>query len=111
MTFKAVRLGTAAIVVVIGVGATAAFGAGGPYTATRTSACLNARKVLASPFDRTRLLPPGARPRPVAAILVGFPFSPGKAKVDSAVIVFMSTPAVASQRLKAILVYQYASAA
>jgi hypothetical protein len=42
---------------------------------------------------------------------VGFPFSPGKAKVDSAVIVFMSTPAVASQRLKAILVYQYASAA
>jgi hypothetical protein len=98
-------------VVAAGIAAAAAVAAGAPYTAKRTSTCLNARKVLTSAVDRTKILPPGMKPLPVAQILVGFPFAPGKAKVDSAAIAFMTSPSVAANRLKAILAFQYASAA
>jgi hypothetical protein len=91
--------------------ATASWAAGGSFTVDKTATCLNGRKVLTSKFAVKRVLPTTFRPRPVAAITIGFPFASGKQALDSGAIVFDRDEATARRHYSALLALQYASAA
>ena len=81
------------------------------FTAAKTASCLNGHKVLTSKADIRRVLPTSFRPRPVAAITIGFPFASGKQSLDSGMIVFDRDAATAQRHRTALLAFQYASAA
>lgn len=101
------------VAVVLGalVGAAAALGASSPYTAARTTACLASHKGLTQSLKPAATVPAGTSPKPVAAITVGFPFVSGPAALDSATVLFTSTPATGAQLYKKVLAWNYASAA
>jgi hypothetical protein len=84
---------------------------GEPFTAAKTSACLNGRKVLASNFPVKLIAPHAFTPRPVAAITIGFPFAAGKQALDGATIAFDRDAATARRHHAALLAWQFASAA
>jgi hypothetical protein len=83
---------------------------GKTFHAEKTKACLERHKALTMPADVGQFLPHGFRPRPTAALQLGFPLAHGAQALDHGSIVFDRDPATARLRYDEVLDLQFASA-